>query len=115
MGEQGVEAFGRFEADVWGDVAEDEPEVDAAGGAGLDHRELLAAAQAHVSLFGSDFNVVPERLDGGHQGVMEGRRLAFFPVYKALTGSLSGPAGAVSEALSRATSETRWAAPWVMP
>src|SRR5215510_6361328 len=28
--------------------------------------------QAEVPLLGSDFNVVAERLDGGHQGVMEG-------------------------------------------
>jgi hypothetical protein len=34
VGEQGVEAFGGFETGIWGDVAEDEPEVDAAAALG---------------------------------------------------------------------------------
>ena len=80
MGEQGVESGGGFEARIGRYVREDEPEVDPVCPAGLDHRELLAAPQAHIALLGGEFNVVPKAADDAHQGVMDGAEAGVRPV-----------------------------------
>ncbi len=53
----------------WRCWREDQSEVDAAGGAGLDHRELVAAAEAQVALLRGDIEGA-ERAELAEEGIV---------------------------------------------
>jgi hypothetical protein len=55
---------------------QDEPEVDAAAGAGLNHRELLAAAKAQVALLRRNIER-PQRADLAEEGVVQRPKSGF--------------------------------------
>src|SRR5258708_5928091 len=78
VGEQRVESDrGLQPAGRWR-CRQDQSEVDPAGGAGLDHRELLAAAEAQVALLGGDVEGA-ERADLARRASCSGRSPAFAP------------------------------------
>src|SRR5689334_22094016 len=71
MGEERIELGRRLQpAGRWRGGRQDQPEVDAAGGAGLDHRELLAAAEAQVALLGGDVEGA-KRADLAEKGIVQ--------------------------------------------
>src|SRR5690242_12647065 len=71
VGEQGVELGRRLQSSGhWRGGRQDQPEVDPAGRAGLDHRELLAAAKAQVALLLGDVEGA-KRADLAEKGIMQ--------------------------------------------
>lgn len=71
MGEQGVESVGGFEPASGAGAFEDQADVDAACGRGLDHGELPGATQADVALLRHLGDVVAEAVDHLDERVVE--------------------------------------------
>ena len=113
VGEQRVELGRRLQpAGRWRCWRQDQAEVDAAGGAGLDHRELVAAAKTQVALLRDDVEGA-KRLDLGEESIVQRPEPGFRTGVRGI-GRVRrlGYTGVVA---LRESSETRCAAPCASP
>src|SRR6266851_2357397 len=79
VGEQGVEAACWLEAAGGGDAAKDQAHIKAAGGARLDHGELLCAPDAQVSLLWHGGHIRAKGIDHHHELVVERPKADLLP------------------------------------